>query len=318
MTPRVFTVTPNPVLDRTLTVPQLVLDDVLRASSVHLDAGGKGFNVSRALAAMEMPSTAMAFLGGDTGRRLAQMMAERGVMCDFTPIAQETRTNIVVQEPGGRHLKVNEAGPEISPAEVQAMLARIGEVAQEGDIWVFAGSLPRGVAADFYRICVETVQARGARAVLDVNGDSLREGLRARPFLAKPNLLEAGQATGRDVRTVDDAWAALRSLLDGGVKIAAISMGAEGLIAGSGEHFVWARPPAIVARNTVGAGDATVAGMIWALAQGWELEECARHGVACGTTAVTRPGVDFGALDEVKAMAQRVVFEEGAGMGLAR
>lgn len=313
MAPRIFTVTPNPVLDRTLTVPQLILDDVLRAAEVHLDAGGKGFNVSRALAAMGTPSTAMAFLGGSTGQKLAQMMAARGVLCDFTPIAEETRTNIVVQEPGGRHLKVNEAGPEIAPDEVQAMLSRIGEVAQEGDIWVFAGSLPRGVAADFYRICIATVQARGARAVLDVNGDSLLEGLRARPFLAKPNLQEAGQATGREVRTIDDAWCALQSLIDGGVIIAAISMGADGLITANGGQFVWARPPSVVARNTVGAGDATVAGMIWALAQGWELEECARYGVACGTTAVTRPGVDFGALDEVKTMAQRILVEEGAG-----
>lgn len=309
MLPRIFTVTPNPVLDRTLNVPELIVNDVLRASEVLLDAGGKGFNVSRALANMHMDSTAMAFLGGGTGEMLARMMAARGIRCDFTPVAEETRTNVVVQEPGGRHIKVNEAGPVISPQEVAAMIKRIDDVAQAGDLWVFAGSLPRGVSTDFYRTCIETVARRGARAVLDANGDCLRDGVMARPFLLKPNLLEAEQATGRPVHDAGDAPAALDQLLADGIGMVAISMGGDGVLAGSAGERVWARPPAVLARNTVGAGDATVAGMIWALAHGGDLMTCVRYGVACGTTAVTKPGVDFGNLDEVEAMAAQVTMQ---------
>ncbi len=307
---RIFTVTPNPVLDRTLTVPHLLLNEVLRSTETRLDAGGKGFNVSRALLALGVESTALAFVGGDTGRMLGAMLQAKGVQTDFVAVGEETRTNIVITEPDGQqHVKVNEPGPTVTAAEQEQMLARVAALAQPGDVWVLAGSLPRGIAEDYYARLIEPIQARGARAVLDASGPALRKGLQARPFLAKPNALEAEQATGFDVHTAEDAARAVVRLRHH-AEIVAISLGADGMVAGNGAEWVHARPPAITARNTVGAGDATVAGLLFALRAGLPFAEMVRWAVACGSAAAQRPGVDFGTHAEVAQVAHGVVLRD--------
>ena len=135
----IITLTPNPVLDRTLTVPHIEFDDVLRATSTRLDWGGKGFNVSRALQALGTESVAMAFAGGGTGQMLRQGLHALGIATDFVSIAGETRTNVVVVDQAtGRHIKVNEAGPSISPQEHDELLGASASVYSQGT----SGCLP--------------------------------------------------------------------------------------------------------------------------------------------------------------------------------
>ncbi|MGL4648737.1 MAG: 1-phosphofructokinase family hexose kinase [Caldilineaceae bacterium] len=316
---RIVTLTPNPVLDRTLTVPQVTLDTVLRATEVRLDAGGKGFNVARALTTMGAQQTfggdavlAMALVGGATGALLESMLHAWGVATRFVQVQEETRTNIVVTEAdGARHLKVNEPGPLISAFELEQLLAAVDDEVRSGDLWVLAGSLPRGLAPDFYARLVTRIQARGARVALDASGEALRLGLTSAPFLAKPNGLEVAEATGLPVNDPSEAAAAARRLVAMGVAIAAISLGSDGLVVGSavggGEtQVLHARPPTITARNTVGAGDAAVSGCLWALLLGEDADSLARWGAACGTAAAARAGVTFGTLDEVAAVANQV------------
>jgi 1-phosphofructokinase family hexose kinase len=307
MAPRIFTITPNPNIDRTLTVPELRLNEVLRSIDIRLDAGGKGLNVARALHALGSACTAVAFFGGPTGEQESAMLRALGIHLRVVPIRDETRSCHVVTDPdGAKHVKVNEPGPVVTAAEQAALLRLVEQEARAGDLWVAAGSLPRGVPADFYRQIVELVQARRGRAVLDASGPALAEGLEAHPFLIKPNGDEVAQITGQAVATPQEAAAAMPLLLRHAATVA-ISLGAAGLVLGSDEGVLHAAPPAIVARNAVGAGDAAVAGMLYALAREWPLDEVARWGAACGTAAAMRPGVDFGAYAEVEEVAARVV-----------
>ena len=196
----IVTLTPNPVLDRTLTVPHIELDEVFRATSTRLDWGGKGFNVSRALKALGKESVAMAFAGGGTGQMLEQGLHALGIETDFVSVAGETRTNVVVVDQAtGRHIKVNEAGPSISPQEHDELLERVRQRVQPGDLWVLAGSLPPGLPANFYAEVIELLQGCGARAFLDTSGGPLRLGCAARPALVKPNVAEAQEITGQRV-----------------------------------------------------------------------------------------------------------------------
>lgn len=306
MAPRIFSITPNPNIDRTVTVPELRLNEVLRAADSRLDAGGKGLNVARALHALGSDCTAIAFFGGPTGDQEIAMLREIGIDVRAVPIRDETRSCFVVTDPeGAQHVKVNEPGPIVTESEQAALLRLVEREAHAGDLWVAAGSLPRGVPAGFYRRIVERLHARRARAVLDASGPALAEGLAAHPFLIKPNADEAAQVAGRAIASPQDAAAAMPGLL-AQAEIVAISLGAAGLVLGSGEQVVHALPPAIVARNAVGAGDASVAGMLYALARDWPLEEVARWGAACGTAAAARPGVDFAPLPEIEEVAARV------------
>jgi fructose-1-phosphate kinase PfkB-like protein len=100
-----------------------------------------------------------------------------------------------------------------------------------------------------------------------------------------------------------------------GIELVALSLGAGGLLLASKQCAVWARPPRVRARNPVGAGDALLAGIAWALERGLPLEEMARWGVASGTAAAMREGVGVGTRAEVEALYERIHIEEGMGMG---
>lgn len=306
----IVTVTLNPALDRTLTVPHIAFDEMVLATGTQLDRGGKGFNVSRALKALGVASVAMGFVGGGTGEMLARGLTELGIATDLLPIAGETRTNtVVVEADTGRYVKVNEAGPIVQKAELAAFLDRVRERARRGDIWILSGSLPPGVPSGFYARLIDLLRGVGARVLLDASGEPLRLGLAARPCLVKPNVVEAQEATGREIETEADALAAAEVFLQQGVELVALSLGADGLLLASQEQTVWARPPGVLARNPVGAGDALLAGVAWALEQGLALTEVARWGVACGTAAAVCEGVGVGTLAEVRQLYDRVEVE---------
>lgn len=308
----IVTVTPNPVLDRTLTVPRILFDEVMRATEVRLDWGGKGFNVSRALKALGVESTAMGFIGGATGLMLERGLQELGIATEFVHIVGETRSNIIVREAqSARYIKVNEAGPTVQADEVQRFLEQAAGRARQGDIWVLAGSLPPGVPADFYARLIALLREQEARTFLDTSGEPLRLGCAARPTLVKPNALEAAQVTGRGITSQAEAFDAVARLLDLGIKLVALSLGGDGLLLASSEEAVWARPPAVSVRNPTGAGDALLAGIIWALGQGLALEDVARWGVAAGTASAMGEGVSVGTRTEVAKLYAEVSIEVG-------
>ncbi len=306
--PRIVTVTPNPGLDRTLTVPRIIFNQMMRATAVRLDWGGKGFNVSRALQALGVESVAMGFIGGATGQMLERGLSDMGIATDFVPIAGETRTNTVITDAGAkRYVKANEAGPTVRAEELDTFLDRARERVRPGDIWVLSGSLPPGAPPDFYAQLVTLVQERGARALLDTSGEPLRLGCRAAsPYLVKPNVGEAGEVTGWKIQSDADMLSAAGFFLRQGIELVALSLAADGLLLAAKQRAVWARPPRVGVRNPVGAGDALLAGIAWALQRGLSLEETARWGVAAGTAAAMREGVSVGTRAEVRAMYERV------------
>jgi len=291
----IYTVTLNPGLDRTLTVPEIVHNEVLRATTVRIDLGGKGLNVSRALKALGSNSVAMGFVGGSNGLLMKRGLREIGIRTDFVCVRGETRiSTLIVDKEAQEHIKVNEPGPIILMDEQEALVQKIRKRLKPGDFWAFCGSLPLGLPSNFYAMLIRLVQAGGAKAVLDTSGDALREGVKATPYLLKPNLLEIEQATGITVGTEADAFIALETLLNLGVQYVALSMGANGLMIGRKGEIRGIKPPKVPVRSTVGAGDSTLAGILWAMSKNMALDEVARWGVATGTAAVMCEGTGVG------------------------
>jgi len=289
----IVTVTPNPGLDRTLSVPQLEFDEVLRASSVRLDWGGKGFNVSRALYDLDMESVAMGFVGGATGKMLEQGLFDLGIETDFATVAGETRTNIVIRQEGtDRYIKVNEAGPFVHPEELSQFLDRAADRAQAGDIWVLAGSLPPGVRIPLQLAC------------------------EAAPTMVKPNAQEASQALGMTISSREDAMKAAKRFLDMDIQTVVLTMGTEGVLLANAQEAVWGKPPQDVsAQNPTGAGDALLAGLIYAMSHDLSLEEMACWGTAAGTASAMTEGVRAGRLSEVRELSKRVTTERLSSWG---
>ncbi|NIO71011.1 MAG: hypothetical protein GTN71_18750, partial [Anaerolineae bacterium] len=166
-----------------------------------------------------------------------------------------------------QYVKVNEAGPTVRAQELAAFFDRARERVRLGEIWVLSGSLPPGVPPDFYAQLISLVQARGAKSFLDSSGEPLRLGCAASPYLVKPNVVEAEEVMGREIGSNADALGAAEFFLRQGIELVALSLGADGLLLASKQQAVWARPPRVRARNPVGAGDALLAGIAWALAR---------------------------------------------------
>lgn len=303
----IFTITLNPGLDRTLTVAALAESRVLRAQESRLDWGGKGFNVSRALQALGVPSLVMGLVGGFTGQMMTQGLHELGLATDFVGITGETRTNTVFQEAGsGRYFKVNEAGPPVTAADLTAMQTRMAAHIRPGSHWVFCGSLPPGAPTDTYADLVTQVQTAGARAYLDSSGPALLAGCAAAPFLIKPNAEEAAELCGIAIDDVPSATRAAGWFLERAATTVALSLGADGLLLARREQAVHARPPAVPVQTLVGVGDALLAGLVDGFSRGLTLDAIAAWGVACGTAAAMTPGVGVGSRDAVTALAAQV------------
>ena len=303
----IYTVTLNPGIDHTLVVEQLDLNSVLRAVKVYRDCGGKGFNVSRALKLLGVESQALGFIGDDSGKWEERHLQSLGITTNFDIINGETRTCVVIIDTSGaHHIKVNEPGPVISRKEQATLLNRVKSLARAGDFWVFSGSFPPGLVENYYAELINIVQMAGAKACLDSSRNELLAGIKAQPFLVKPNRLEAEELSGRKINTVEDFKEAADYFLAGGIQVVALSLGMDGLFLSTKTNSVWVIPPRVNAMNPVGPGDALLAGVLFGLANQFTLKDIACWGVACGTTSVMKEGVNFGTLDEVQNFLSRV------------
>lgn len=303
----VVTVTPNPAVDWTVTVPGFTPGAVNRASADRSRPAGKGVNVAAALAGYGHGAAATGFLGRDNAAGFEAFFAERGIEDAFVRVAGATRVGIkLVDTDRQETTDVNFPGPAVTAADVDALLGRVDALAGDGRWFVLAGSLPPGADASLYAELTRRIRARGGRVVLDTSGDALRHALDAAPHAVKPNVHELEALLGRALSTADEVVDAARALLARGVELAAVSMGAEGALFVARDAVVHARPPSIAVGSTVGAGDAMVAGIVAARLAGLDLAETARLATAFSLAALTRaqPGPPTRA--EVEAMAGRV------------
>lgn len=303
----IYTVTLNPAVDRELTVPVIEFDSVLRATAWQVDCGGKGFNVSRMLRSLGADSVALGFAGGRSGELLRDELAALGVATDFVWVDGETRTNVsIVSESNGRYVKANEPGPTISNKEQVALVQQVRALAQPGDWWVLAGSLPPGVPHTIYMQLIGDIQAAGAHAILDSSGDALQAGCEARPFLAKPNDVELGKLTGLPVDSPAEIAAAAQAVRTMGVQHVVVSLGKAGALLADADGVVMMSSPTIMEKNPIGAGDSMVGGLVWGLSQQMPLRQALRWGIACGAATAGQSGTAVGSREQVEALVQQV------------
>ena len=307
----IVTVTLNPSLDKTLRVTRLARGELNRAQVVRMDVGGKGFNVSRALLALGMPSLAVGVMAGGTGQALAHGLAALGIEADLIWVEGETRSNITLFEAeDGVYTKINEPGPTLSPEAIWEIVRRVEQRARPGDLWVFCGSLPPGAPVDLYAHLIRRVQDTGALAALDTSDAPLRAAMAASPFLLKPNVTEAEELMDRPLPTLADQVTAVRCLQARGIQLVALTRGREGALLANGSEMLAVKPPLIASGSPIGAGDAFLAGLIYAWSQGAHLADMARWAAACGAAAAAQEGTGVGQRVEVEALLSQICVEK--------
>lgn len=304
----IYTVTLNPALDKTATVENLRLDSVNRISELRVDPGGKGINVSKVVRELGAKTVAIALLGGHTGTMLRNMLAELGIECKVLEVEGETRTNLKIKDPALKtNTDINEPGPEVTDEQLRGMLdGLVGEVSS-GDIVVLSGSLPRGAAADTYKVWVAALKKTGAKVYLDADGDKLVRGIEAKPDLIKPNEIELGAMMGRTLDADEKIVEAARELIDGGLDRVMVSMGGAGALYVARDVTIKANPVKVPVGSTVGAGDSVVAALAYAQDKGLGLEDTMRLAMATGAANVMQSGTQAAPRELVDSLIDKVV-----------
>ena len=303
----IATVTLNPSLDRTVTVEELVMDEANRWTSLRRDPGGKGINVSRVIHELGGETVAYGFIGGIDGETLKHLLQQQGVPFDFTPIKGEIRSNFIITDLATHHqTRIDAPGPHIMRHELQKLVQKVKHISPKPDFLVFAGSVPPAVPADIYRQLIEAAKNNGIKTVLDSDNKWLKEGIKAKPNVIKPNVHEAEELLGKHLRSEAAIVKALKALVDRGIEVAVISRGKDGLIAANGEMVLKAIPPQVEVRSTVGAGDSTIAGLVLKLNEGLGIDEACRWAVAAGTAAALTPGTELCRREDVVKLLSKV------------
>ncbi|HVV58853.1 MAG TPA: 1-phosphofructokinase family hexose kinase [Gaiellaceae bacterium] len=290
----IVTVTLNAAIDRTLTVPNFQRGQRHRASAGLTLAGGKGINVARALKALGVPVVATGLAGGRNGTRIVEELTGEAILNDFVRIEGESRTSTAVVDPAdGTYTEINEWGPAVRPEELEILLDKLRYLTQGAEVVVFAGSLPRDVANDFYAEAIRELGRRHVPVVLDCEGEPLRLGLEAEPFLVSPNQAEAEGVVGQELYDDDDFCLALDQIAEMGARNVIVTTEA-GCVALFREERETSRFRAVAPRvepvSTVGSGDVLLAAYLAARHAGRPFAEALRSAVSAGAASTLEVG----------------------------
>ncbi|RNL49835.1 1-phosphofructokinase family hexose kinase [Arthrobacter oryzae] len=313
----IVTLTANPSLDRTVSLPgPLLRGEVQRASSVRQESGGKGVNVSRALVASGLKTVAI-LPGADSDPVLAGLR-EGGVPFAALPIGEPLRTNVALTEPDGTTTKINEPGPALSEDQQEALIGLLLDRSRGAGWVVLAGSLPPGVPADFYATVTRRLRSlhdgtHAPRIAVDSSGEPLAAVISGdawgKPDLLKPNAEElvelaaaAGFATNKSADELEAdpeaAAAAAAALVRSGVGAVLATLGSKGAVLVTADGAWHATHPPVKAVSTVGAGDSSLAGYLLASSEDAGPADCLRQAVAHGAAAASLPGSTVPAVNQ--------------------
>ena len=308
----IYTVTLNPALDKTVEIPSLTVDSVNRITTMRTDPGGKGINVSKVIDKLGKKSIATGILGGDTGNAIQSALQAMGLETSFRFVEGETRTNLKVIDPVNHtNTDINEPGVTVSEEILNGVLQDLLTKVKTGDLVVISGSLPKGSPKDTYYTWVKACKDAGAKVILDADGDLLAAGIKASPYLIKPNNHELSGLLGRTLHTPRELEAAARELMEQyGIGKIVVSMGGDGALYVTEEETVYAEGLKVVVGSTVGAGDSVVASLAVAEESGMGLEEMVRLSTATGAANVMCSGTQAAEYHVIEELIPKVVIHK--------
>jgi 1-phosphofructokinase len=290
-------------------IPNFTVGNVNRITTLRTDPGGKGINVSKVIDKLGGTSIALGILGGNTGRAIADRLAQMGLHCDFLFAQGETRTNLKVVDPIlHTNTDMNEPGFEVTEELLDVLLCKLTQTLHPDDIVVLSGSLPKGAPGDTYYKWGCACAAVGAKVFLDADGVALIEGLKAKPFFVKPNNDELSRLMGKSLDSVADLAAAAKQLLSDGIGLVVVSMGSQGALYVTAERTIYAEGLKVPVGSTVGAGDSVVAAMAVAESKGYSLEDAVILSTATGAANVMCSGTQAAQWETIEKLMPDVVW----------
>lgn len=310
---RIVTLTLNPAIDISSEADVVRHTHKTRTYNEAIEPGGGGINVARVLRRLDANVCALFLGGGMTGRVLDDLMSRAEIERRMIEIGDDSRISLtVVEQSTGHEFRFVPEGPDVSAKEAEETLDAAASI--PCDYLVASGSLPPGIAGDFYaRLCAK-VTARGTRFVLDTSGEPLKAALDAGGiFLVKPSRGEFEKFAGRSLTADELAAHAERLVADGKAENVAITLGREGAILACRDGTTTSPAIPVEACSAVGAGDSFLAGMVYGFALGRPADEAFRVGLAGGAAAVLSSGSDLAKPEDLKRLVGEALGEQVDG-----
>ncbi len=298
----ILTVTFNPCIDKTITMDGFNYGGLNRADTVREDVGGKGINVAKVLRSFGAPCIAYAMVAGQNGQKLEDFLLREGIDALFTKVQGEIRTNHKIVNTKDRiTTEINEKGFAVSEDDCASAVETIEKALEFCDILVLAGSIPNGMDDRIYADLIKLANSHDVKVILDADTEKLKHGIAAKPYAIKPNLYEFELLTGKKLDTTDVIVSEAKKLIQKGIELVVVSMGADGAVFADRGGAYKAEPFAIECKSTVGAGDSMVAAMAYSIYNGLSLEEMAKLSIAAGSITSSKEGTDVCMAEEVMA-----------------
>jgi 1-phosphofructokinase family hexose kinase len=302
----IVTLTINPTIDRVISVDRLAFEDRAYINSTRETAGGRGINASFVIHAFGGKTLALFTSGGDTGKRLEAHLKQAGLSFQTVPIEKEIRTNLTITDRHGLTVNLNEAGPELTKAEVARVEKAVKE-ALTGASWLMVcGSVPPGVPHDFYARLIFAARKKRVKTLLHADADTLRHGIEEKPTVVTPNVQEAARLLGRSLLTRTHYLEAAESIRTMGPENVVLSAGSRGAVGAFSVGVVEAVPPRVDSVCPIGSGDALTAAYTWSIERKSTPVDAMRWGVAAGTATACQPGMRFASLEQTQDVFKQV------------
>lgn len=305
----ILTLTMNPALDIIYRLDELYPHQVNKVRDKWEHPGGKGINVSKALAALGQESLCWTLLGGTAGDHFLDLLRPQPFAVRSVRIDGPTRQNIKLKV-GSNHYEINEPGPRITPAEIRRFEDKLFPDFAAAKVLVLAGSLPLGVPDSYYARLIEIGADMGLKVVLDTSGPPLRQGLAAGPLLVKPNRAELEELLGLRLAETEAVISAARRVVAMGAKNVLVSLGAQGAVLVNAQGAWESQAPQVKLVSPLGAGDSMVASCAASLAAAeYTDSHMLQIATAAGTAAVEQPGSRGPEWKRIKELVSEVVIK---------
>ncbi len=297
----IITVTLNPAMDKTMILDGIEIGEVNRADSVRNDMGGKGINVSKVLKAFGTDSMATGFLGGILEDLFHKELKKLEIEDRFISVEGNTRTNIkLVDRKNSTNTDINEPGPLISSSELEKFLRIFNDAVHEGDLVVLSGGIPQNIPSDIYGTLTRKAKEKGAKVVVDADGEALSHALKEIPYMIKPNEKELAAFLGKEVLSEQEIIEEAKAFVKKGIHKVLVSRGEKGSVFVTENTVHIGRGIKVEVKSTVGAGDSMVAALVYAEVRKLDEYETLVIAQATGAAAVTTEGTEACTREEME------------------
>lgn len=306
MNRRVATITLNPAYDLVGYCPQIERGEVNLVKTAGLHAAGKGINVAKVLKDLGIDVTVGGFLGKDNQDGFQQLFSELGIANRFQVVSGRTRINVKLTESDNEVTDFNFSGFEVTQADWQRFTTDSLSWLGQFDMVAVSGSLPSGVAPEAFSDWMRQLRSLCPCIIFDSSREAFAAGLKASPWLVKPNRRELEIWMGRRLPTLADVVDAAHALREDGIAHVVISLGVEGALWVNASGAWLAKPPSCDVVSTVGAGDSMVGGLIYGLLMRESSEHTLRLATAVAVLAVSQSNVGIKDRMQLASMMSRV------------